>query len=242
MAITKGHGNPNWTREETILALDLYFDFGGRIPSGRNARIRELSEVLRTFPYHAAAARNESFRNPDGIAFKLQNLRQVATGKGLGNVSRTDREVWAEFGTNPELTKEAAQLIRTGIQIINEVREDPPIYEAFAEGRIVTETHLRRERDPKLRDRLIQERRKLSRLCCEICGREGVPGNAELTEAIFEAHHIFPLAKGERKTKISDMALLCACCHRLIHRVISIERKWLSIEDMKNYISECELA
>ncbi len=34
MAVTKGQGNPNWTRDEIILALDLYFDFEEKIPSG----------------------------------------------------------------------------------------------------------------------------------------------------------------------------------------------------------------
>lgn len=81
MARTQGHGNPKWTRDETILALNLYFELGGRIPPGNDSRVQELSELLRRFPYHANASRRESFRNPDGVAFKLQNLRQVATGR-----------------------------------------------------------------------------------------------------------------------------------------------------------------
>jgi len=31
MAVTHGHGNPKWTRDETILALDLYFDCKGHV-------------------------------------------------------------------------------------------------------------------------------------------------------------------------------------------------------------------
>ena len=100
MTVTHGHGNPDWTRDEVVLALDLYFGCNGSIPSKSDARVVALSKLLRVFPYHANAARRESFRNPDGVVFKLQNLRQVATGKGLGNVSRTDREVWGELGNN----------------------------------------------------------------------------------------------------------------------------------------------
>jgi 5-methylcytosine-specific restriction protein A len=33
MPITKGQGNPNWTREETILAMDLLVRSDGAIPS-----------------------------------------------------------------------------------------------------------------------------------------------------------------------------------------------------------------
>lgn len=237
MAVTQGHGNPNWTREEVVLALDLYFDSNGKIPSTKDPRVVELSEVLRAFPYHSAAARKPSFRNPDGVAFKLQNLRQVDTGEGLGNVSRVDREVWEEFGHDRFRTKQFAQLIRAGIEVVDEVREERAAYEVFAEGRVVTETHLRRERDPSLRERLLDDRKKKSELRCEICGRGPAAADAALAEAIFEAHHVLPLAAGgERKTRLTDMALLCACCHRMIHSAISQQRRWLSIEDARSLI------
>ena len=57
MAVTKGHGNPKWTRDETILALDLYFDSDGQIPSSNSAEVIELSNLLRSLPYHSEAAR-----------------------------------------------------------------------------------------------------------------------------------------------------------------------------------------
>ena len=84
MARTQGHGNPDWTRDETILALALYFDCGENVPSKSDPRVQQLSALLRGLPYHAEAARKETFRNPDGVGFKLHNLRSVATGKGLG--------------------------------------------------------------------------------------------------------------------------------------------------------------
>lgn len=237
MAATSGHGNPKWTREEVILALELYFECGERIPSATDPRVRSLSDLLRAFPHHSEAARKESFRNPDGVAFKLQNLRQVATGKGLGNVSQTDRAVWDELGAAHYRVKELAALIKAGINTLNEVRESEPDYEVFAEGRVVTETHLRRERDPKLRSRLIERRKKKGGLICDLCER--VPGEvpANLAESIYEAHHVIPLAVGdERSTKLSDMALLCACCHRLVHKVIASNGRWLSLTEARKII------
>jgi 5-methylcytosine-specific restriction enzyme A len=47
---------------------------------------------------HPASKRKASFRNSDGGAFKLLNLRSVATGKGMPNASLVDREIWSEFG------------------------------------------------------------------------------------------------------------------------------------------------
>lgn len=237
MAVTSGHGNPKWTREEVILALDLYFECGERIPSASDQRVISLSNLLRAFPHHSEAARKDSFRNPDGVAFKLQNLRQVATGKGLGNVSQTDREVWDALGSSPSKVKELAALIRTGVNALHEVRESEPDYEVFAEGRVVTETHLRRERNPKLRARLIAQRSKGSGLTCELCGKAPSAVAAGLAESMYEAHHVVPLAAGdERTTKLSDMVLLCACCHRLIHKAIASEKRWLNLAEAKKVI------
>jgi 5-methylcytosine-specific restriction protein A len=233
MAVTSGHGNPNWTRDEVILALALYFECGGKLPSPRDARVQELSEVLRAFPYHSESARKDSFRNADGVSFKLQNIRQVATGAGLSNVSRTDKAVWEELGHDPGKVKYLASLIRTGIEVSHAVREEEPEYEVFAEGRVVTETHLRRERNPKLRAKLLEKRRHAGTLHCETCLRTPTGVDTELAEAIFEAHHLVPLAAGEaRATKLSDLALLCASCHRQAHKAIAKQRRWLIISEL----------
>lgn len=229
MARTNGHGNPNWTRDETILALDLYFELSGKIPPGSDERVKALSELLRRFPYHAEASKKESFRNPDGVAFKLQNLRQIAPGKGLGNLSETDRAVWAELGALPAAVKSLASLIRAGVTASESAEPASPDTE-FVEGRIVSELHSRREREPKLRERLLSARRVGGKLFCEMCGAPPLSNNAEINEAHFEAHHIIPLSHtGTRITRLSELALLCANCHRLLHRAIAIEKRWLTI-------------
>src|SRR5512135_2132027 len=106
MAVTHGHGNPRWTRDETILALDLYFDTEDNIPGPNDPDVIDLSNILKKLPIHPYETRKASFRNPDGVAFKLQNLRSVATGKGLKNTSITDKTVWEEFKSNRKLVKD----------------------------------------------------------------------------------------------------------------------------------------
>ncbi len=234
MAVTKGQGNPNWTRDEIILALDLYFDFDGKIPSGNNPHIIALSQLLRAFPYHSQAARQESFRNPDGVAFKLQNLRQLATGKGLGNVSKMDGEVWDEFGGDVERTKQYANLIRAGIEVVESENHVSDEDEVFAEGKVVTETHKRRERNPNIRKKLLAKLSETNSVKCEICG---LVATHPISEAVFEAHHIIPLSESTGKpTKLKDMALLCANCHRMVHKAIAVEKQWLSVEDATTYL------
>lgn len=233
MARTHGHGNPKWTRDETILALNLYFDCHEQIPSRSDARVKDLSNLLRQLPYHRSASRVESFRNADGVTFKLQNLRSVATGKGLGNVSGTDRQIWTEFGLYPEKVKQLAGLIRLGVELTKSVHEGvQDDEEEFFEGRVLTELHKRIERDPKIRQRILATRRKLGSLTCDMCSRPSRCADSRFEDATFEAHHLIPLGTtANRKTRLADIALLCANCHRLLHRAISIRKRWLSIEE-----------
>ena len=233
MAVTKGHGNPDWTRDEVILALELYHTCGGQISDSTDDRVRKLSCELRAFPHHSQAARQQSFRNPAGVAFKLQNLRSVHTGKGLKNISKTDREVWREFGHDRVRTRELADLIRHSLKIVDEL----PIVddeEEFAEGKSATKVHFRRERSPRLRKAVIAKRLKQGGLTCDLCGSDGSKYDPAMRESMFECHHVIPLSViGETKTKVKDMALLCANCHRFLHRAIASKKQWISIYEAK---------
>ena len=111
MARTQGHGNPKWIREEVILALALYTDCGGQVPGPHDPRVIALSKQLQALQFHNRSQRRATFRNPDGVAFKLQNLRQLATGDGLQHVSRTDRAVWNEFKDRAAELRRAARKI-----------------------------------------------------------------------------------------------------------------------------------
>jgi 5-methylcytosine-specific restriction enzyme A len=239
MARTHGHGDPNWTREETILALALYFESGQTLPSPRDSRVRKLSELLRSLPYHVDASKKESFRNPDGVAFKLQNLHNVATGKGLANVSDMDRQIWSEFGSRPGEIKSLAESIRAGLKIATTLEEvvDNDEEEEFYEGRLLTEIHKRRERNPNVRRRLLTSRRKLGRLTCDLCCGQSKSNDPIYEDATFEAHHTMPISMTmERTTRLADLALLCANCHRFIHRAISIKKSWLGISECRELI------
>lgn len=236
MAITKGHGNPNWTRDEVILALDLYHSCGGQLPGPTDDRVYKLSAELRAFPHHSNAARQGSFRNPDGVAFKLQNLRSVDTGAGLKNTSKIDREVWEEFGHDPTRTHDQANLIRRSVAIIDDLPL-PEDEEEFSEGKSATKVHIRRERSRKLRNELIALRLKQGGLSCDLCAIDGTKISPVVRDSMFECHHIIPLSVvGETKTKVKEMALLCANCHRLLHRAISKRGRWLSIEEAKGFL------
>lgn len=241
MARTHGHGNPDWTRDETILALRLYFECGASMPSKNDLRVQRLSSVLRAFPYHAEAARKDTFRNADGVTFKLHNLHSVATGKGFANTSKTDREIWQSFGSNPQQVMELAALIEASVnlqeaEVSGAVDDD---VEEFFEGRVLTLVHKRRERHPKVRKALLaSRRRKNGLLLCDLCYMGSAAQGTIFEDAIFEAHHLLPLglASSERKTHLRDMALVCGNCHRLIHRLITHHKRWLDLPECRDIL------
>ncbi|MGA0571278.1 HNH endonuclease [Variovorax sp. VNK109] len=235
MAKTLGHGNPPWTRDETILALDLLQRRGMNAPGPEDPDVQELSQLLRALPIYAENQKLETFRNAAGVAFKMKNLKAVDGEGGLKNVSTVDREVWRDFGQRPDLVKQLVEAIKSGAEELkDEVAAEPEDIE-FWEGRTVTAVHLRRERKASLRHKVIANRRKVGHLCCEACGH--APSLPNLEDAEFECHHVRPLATtGIVATKLADVALLCANCHRLLHRLMVAEKRWVSVESLKQVL------
>jgi 5-methylcytosine-specific restriction protein A len=239
MARTHGHGNPNWSRDETILALNLYFECGRNVPDASDARVVRVSEILRQLPLHFTTKRTETFRNPDGVAFKLQNLHNVATGKGLKHVAEMDRKVWSDLGGRPEIVKGLAEaIVRGARQLESSAASEDEGDVVFAEGRLLTRVHNLRERAPGLRKRLLAARLLRGAVVCDMCSRQSPALDESIADAWFEVHHVIPLsAAPERSTRLADLVLLCACCHRLLHRAIADRGYWIGISEAKELVS-----
>lgn len=91
----------NWTREETILAMDLYT----RIPFSkigkRNQEIINLAKIIN--------------RTPDAVALKLSNLAhydpelQARNVSGMAHASKLDGKIYLEYANNIEELSYQAQ-------------------------------------------------------------------------------------------------------------------------------------
>ena len=229
--------NPPWSREETLLALDLYFQLNSNIPTSKSGpKILELSELLRQNPLQRAFAIRPSFRNASSVAYKLQNINYAATGRGMPNNSRRDRALWAEYGERPAVVRELAASIREAIKaskdLVDFVEEVEP---EFVEGRVLTGMHRYRERDSNLRKQVLKCRRKSGEIWCDSCSISFPHFDETLDSAAFEVHHLVPVSQaGPRSVRIADTALLCATCHRLIHALISQRKEWVNLESLKS--------
>jgi hypothetical protein len=101
-----GTGQLLWTREEVILAMDLYVTsgaLGGRsVPGKGTSKIAQLSALLKTLGAYPPEVQNATYRNTNGVYQKMMNLRHVDTdGKhGLKGASQVDKATWRDFIDN----------------------------------------------------------------------------------------------------------------------------------------------
>jgi hypothetical protein len=108
----------------------------------------------------------------------------------------------------------------------NNYEENIIIIEA-TEGALQLKSHYRRERSRKLVSlKKGQYKKAQGTLNCEICGFsfEGVYPHT-LGDNFIEVHHKIPLSKIHQtiKTTLNDLLLVCANCHRMIHRTKDAE-------------------
>ena len=108
------------------------------------------------------------------------------------------------------------------------------------EGNRVLRTHFIKERDPCLgaaKRRIFIEQHGY--LFCESCGIKQTDFPKDLGLSCFEVHHLSPI--GERiqpqVTRLSDLAVVCANCHRMIHSKQTI----FSLEEIKTKIAPLQV-
>src|SRR5690554_6763003 len=95
--------NPPWTRDELILALDLYFRLDPVDISADHPGVIALSNLLRQLPIHQHRPDPERFRNPNAVCMKLWNFARLDPsykGAGLEAGSKLDEAIWDEFAGN----------------------------------------------------------------------------------------------------------------------------------------------
>ncbi len=102
-------GQKLWTREELILAINLYSKLPFRKFHKSNAEVKALAELIG--------------RTPSSVGLKLGNLAsfdpmlQARGVKGASNASKLDREIWDEFYGNIETVAFESELLRAKMEL-----------------------------------------------------------------------------------------------------------------------------
>ncbi len=237
--------NPNWSRDELILALDYYLRHPEETHDPSKPEIIELAAEISTIARMLGAATSETLRNPNGVSMKLLNFRAhdpVYKARGRAGLSRGNRlegVLWNEFAGDAGRLARVAANIRATISnsdIEAFVDQDEPEIAEAAEGKLVTRMHRTRERNRKLvKRKKASFEKKHGRLFCEACGFDFQSAYGARGEGFIECHHTLPVAmmKSGEKTKLSDLALLCANCHRMVH----VRAPWLSLGELREILA-----
>lgn len=211
---------------------------------GSHPAIQELSLKLRRIGNLRYGEIDDRFRNGNGVSMKIANLRQydprfIAERKaGLSHGGDGDELVWNEFAGDRDRLHAVARAIDVSMQDLashDVASPDLDDMEEAPEGRLLTALHTRRERSRKLVDK--RKARALmahGALICEACDLNFAERYGPHGDGFIEVHHTRPLHELPEggTTRLDELALLCANCHRMIHR----RRPWLTVEALRNLV------
>lgn len=241
--------NPKWSRDELILALDMYMNNPASPPSKTSAEVVALSALLNKMHRLSGADASPTLRNENGVYLKMMNLRAldpafIVQGKvGMQAGGNLEKVVWKDYAGQRDRLADDARAIRVIVEtaVEGEVAK-LPVGEPYEgeEGGVVLRLHKRYERDRKL----VAEKRKAAliagELACEACSFDFKAAYGSLGEGYIEVHHTKPVHSlvAGTKTKLADLALLCANCHRIAHR----RRTPLSVDEIKGILAKASKA
>jgi 5-methylcytosine-specific restriction protein A len=236
--------NLPWVWDELILACDLLARHGWKTLDTSRPEVVELSEILRLLPLHPMEQRPANFRSPSSVRLKMANIRDWhpshTTKKTNSGV--LDRRIVEAFLEDPERMHAAAKSIRAGV-LSGDLAGLPAFEEEEAdeeisapEGRLLVRKHYARERSRKLRTQKIARTRAEGKpVACEACSFDFATAYGDRGSSYIEVHHIVPLHHiGESETRLEDLALLCANCHRMIH----VSKPWLTVDQLRVLVQE----
>lgn len=115
--------------------------------------------------------------------------------------------------------------------------EDRSLLWEVKEGKVLYKLHKFRERNHAIvQEKKYQFLKDYKALFCEACTFNFERKYGRLGRGYIECHHRIPLSESSSAqiTSLSDLALVCSNCHRMLHRGIS----HLSVERLKRIIKK----
>lgn len=225
----------DWTWDELVLACDLLADNAWHELPVTDPRVVDLSAILKLFPVHPLDQRGPQFRSPSSVRRKMTDIatQHEDSRRQRTNGNKLDKEVLDTFLADEAGMRRYAAELRRSVRAgeLSQLPDEPWIGEGAQEGGLLERRSLARERDPKLRERKLREAMaSRGHLACEVCGFDFERVYGSRGGGYAECHHVVPLhVSGPTTTHLHDLVLLCANCHRMIHR----QKPWLTPEQLR---------
>ncbi len=122
------------------------------------------------------------------------------------------------------------------LEIDQDFENNEDLTDEFPEGKIVERTHKARERNSQVISLAKEKFKKLKgRLYCQVCGFDFEKTYGQIGKDFIEGHHTIAVSEmsSDHKTKVEDIAMLCANCHRMVHK----KRPWLTMKDLDKLLT-----
>jgi 5-methylcytosine-specific restriction protein A len=123
------------------------------------------------------------------------------------------------------------------LEIDQDFEDNEDLTGEFPEGKIVERIHKSRERNSKVISLAKQKfKKEKGRLYCQVCGFDFEKTYGLVGKDFIEGHHTIAVSDmtHDHKTKAEDIAMLCANCHRMVHK----KRPWLTMNDIDKLIKK----
>jgi hypothetical protein len=166
---------------------------------------------------------------------------RLAQGKYLSHCGHTLYALLSKVIADDVVTPTTQE---TNVESPSGMRESPkPFdYEEYVEGKRAKREISFFARNP----RLVRDAKDRYGAKCMACTFQYDRRYPEIGDGYIEVHHLDPLSErsstkaNQRLTNLEQVSVLCANCHRMIHRLIRKLGRAVSIDEFKNWIRELE--
>lgn len=211
-------------RAVEVKALEADASLGRRY---RGKSVAQIAILLKgdqeAYRWHAAPKNVRAFQSP----IKVPKSMTLGFGKYFTRPKELTEKQWVSFlALNG---KSVSQVPKDDYRDGGETE--------FPEGRKIERKHTSRERNRKLVEAAkARFKAEHGRLFCEACEFDFQESYGRAGINFIEAHHTIPVSKlkSGAVTKLSDVALVCSNCHRILHH----RRPWLSILELKRIVRQ----
>lgn len=193
---------------------------------------RRVAVIARSNP------RTAVYTHPSDLSFYKPNWGKLCPIRLLNN-DLTEAEVQQRIIAlfNGHFIPDATDYINSIENILNDISaEDFTVLEGTE--REVFRRHIVRERNPELIRRA--KARGLAsgngQLHCECCNFNFTENYGDHGYGFIECHHKVFVSNGARLNSVEDLALVCANCHRMLHRK-NDSGEYYTVEEISNIIN-----
>jgi 5-methylcytosine-specific restriction protein A len=207
---------------------EAYYMFYEQLNEGRSISAFEhsLKNARDGFDGHFKQTKREGWKAPDGTPTKLSGLSLNVFNK-FEKLDET--RIWSIVSRYSTLITQKHEVIFDNLIAIEDSEKEKHI--SKTEGGIKIYISSRVERNPSLR----KEALNIHGYDCIVCGFNFEKTYGDWGKEWAEVHHIEPISNHKTEKKQTnpqkDLIVLCANCHRMIHRKRGVV---LTIQELKN--------